>query len=141
MFHINHVLVPPAIHAVMADGVAKVNAFIGPSHVSVITGADIYLPIVDRYQVPVVVSGFEPVDVMEALLMMVRQKVEVATRWRCNTAGRSPPAATGPPSGWSSAFRDPRALSLAWPWGYQRLRPAPAGCLCQARCRAPLSTQ
>ncbi|MEH8242959.1 hydrogenase formation protein HypD [Aeromonas veronii] len=76
LFHINHVLVPPAIHAVMADGVAKVNAFIGPSHVSVITGADIYLPIVDRYQVPVVVSGFEPVDVMEALLMMVRQKVE-----------------------------------------------------------------
>ncbi|MCV5307741.1 hypothetical protein OFC24_32535, partial [Escherichia coli] len=65
LFHINHVLVPPAIHAVMADGVAKVNAFIGPSHVSVITGADIYLPIVDRYQVPVVVSGFEPVDVME----------------------------------------------------------------------------
>ncbi|MGL5496571.1 MAG: hydrogenase formation protein HypD, partial [Aeromonas sobria] len=61
LFHINHVLVPPAIHAVMADGVAKVNAFIGPSHVSVITGADIYLPIVDRYQVPVVVSGFEPV--------------------------------------------------------------------------------
>ncbi len=60
----------------MADGVAKVNAFIGPSHVSVITGADIYLPIVERYQVPVVVSGFEPVDVMEALLMMVRQKVE-----------------------------------------------------------------
>ncbi|MGY3856365.1 hydrogenase formation protein HypD [Aeromonas intestinalis] len=76
LFHINHVLVPPAIHAVMADGVAKVNAFIGPSHVSVITGADIYLPIVERYQVPVVVSGFEPVDVMEAILMMVRQKVE-----------------------------------------------------------------
>jgi hydrogenase expression/formation protein HypD len=38
-FHINHVLVPPAVDAIMADGQAKINAFIGPAHVSVITGA------------------------------------------------------------------------------------------------------
>ena len=97
----------------MADGVAKVNAFIGPSHVSVITGADIYLPIVDRYQVPVVVSGFEPVDVMEALLMMVRQKVE--GRYALEVQYSRAVTASGNKAAQRlvGAFRDPRALSLA----------------------------
>ncbi|MGF1724870.1 hydrogenase formation protein HypD [Photobacterium nomapromontoriensis] len=74
LFHINHVLVPPAVDAVMDDPQVRVNAFIGPSHVSVIQGADIYQPLVEKYQTPVVVSGFEPVDVMEAVLRIVRQK-------------------------------------------------------------------
>ncbi|BDM64081.1 hydrogenase expression/formation protein [Shewanella sp. NFH-SH190041] len=73
-FHINHVLVPPAIDAVMADEPVRVNAFIGPSHVSVITGAKIYQHAVDTYHTPVVVAGFEPVDVMESILQIVRQK-------------------------------------------------------------------
>ena len=75
-FHINHVLVPPAVDAIMADGKAEINAFIGPSHVSVITGAKIYSPIASRYKTPVVVSGFEPVDVLQGILMIVRQKVQ-----------------------------------------------------------------
>ncbi|MEA3492481.1 MAG: hydrogenase formation protein HypD [Campylobacterota bacterium] len=75
-FHINHVLVPPAIDAIMADGQAKINAFIGPAHVSVITGAKIYLPFPKRYGTPVVVSGFEPVDLLQSILMIVRQKNE-----------------------------------------------------------------
>jgi len=73
-FHINHVLVPPAVDAIMADGQAKINAFIGPAHVSVITGAKIYVPLPDKYDTPVVVSGFEPVDVMQSILMIVKQK-------------------------------------------------------------------
>nr|WP_139281569.1 hydrogenase formation protein HypD [Vibrio aerogenes] len=72
-FHINHVLVPPAMHAVMNTEQSLVNAFIGPSHVSVITGSSIYQPIVDQYNTPVVVSGFEPADVLESVLMLVRQ--------------------------------------------------------------------
>ncbi len=75
-FHINHVLVPPAIKAIMDPGLAKINAFIGPSHVSVITGSKIYEPLSAAYHTPIVVSGFEPVDVMEGILMMVRQKNE-----------------------------------------------------------------
>ena len=75
-FHINHVLVPPAVDAIMADGQAKINAFIGPAHVSVITGAKIYAPLPDKYHTPVVVSGFEPVDVMQSILMIVKQKSE-----------------------------------------------------------------
>ncbi len=74
-FHINHVLVPPAVDAIMADGNAAINAFIGPSHVSVISGAKIYQPLPLRYKTPVVVSGFEPVDVLQGILMIVRQAV------------------------------------------------------------------
>lgn len=75
-FHINHVLVPPAVRAIMDSGEAKVNAFIGPSHVSVITGSKIYEPLSDDYKTPIVVSGFEPVDVMQGIAMIVRQKLE-----------------------------------------------------------------
>lgn len=79
-FHINHVLVPPAMHVVMADQQTPVNAFIGPSHVSTITGAKIYQPIVDQHHIPIVVAGFEPVDVLESVLMLVEQSVERAAR-------------------------------------------------------------
>lgn len=72
-FHINHVLVPPPIKAIMDSKEANIDAFIGPSHVSVITGAKIYDDIVKNYGTPVVVSGFEPVDVMESVLRIVRQ--------------------------------------------------------------------
>ncbi|MGR5145471.1 hydrogenase formation protein HypD [Photobacterium alginatilyticum] len=74
-FHINHVLVMPAMEAVLAGGESPINAFIGPSHVSVISGAKIYQPIIDNYRVPLVVGGFEPVDVLESVLMLVEQAV------------------------------------------------------------------
>ncbi len=72
-FHINHVLVPEPIEAIMSGGDSRINAFLGPSHVSVITGYGIFEPIVEKYKTPIVVAGFEPVDVMEAILMLVRQ--------------------------------------------------------------------
>lgn len=74
LFHINHVLVPPAIDAVMAEPATKVNAFIGPAHVSVISGAKIYRRAAEVHHTPVVVSGFEPVDVMESILRLVELK-------------------------------------------------------------------
>ncbi|MGS0680720.1 hydrogenase formation protein HypD [Shewanella sp. 125m-7] len=80
LFHINHVLVPPAIDAVMADPNVKVNAFIGPAHVSVISGAKVYRPAVTSYHTPLVISGFEPVDVMQSILMIVKQKVAASAR-------------------------------------------------------------
>ena len=72
-FHINHVTVPEPIDAIMEDGNNRINAFLGPSHVSVITGYGIFEPISKKYGTPIVVAGFEPVDVMEAILMVVRQ--------------------------------------------------------------------
>jgi len=71
--HINHVTVPEAVDAIMGSGDAKIDAFLGPSHVSVITGYKIYEQIVEQYNTPVVVAGFEPTDVMESILRIVRQ--------------------------------------------------------------------
>jgi hydrogenase expression/formation protein HypD len=72
LFHINHVRVPEAIEAIISSG-ANIDGFIGPSHVSVITGSKVYDFLPQRYQKPVAVSGFEPVDVLEGLLMIVEQ--------------------------------------------------------------------
>lgn len=72
-FHINHVTVPEPVDAIMSGGDAKIDAFLGPSHVSVITGYKIYEPLVETYHTPIVVSGFEPTDVMESVLRIVRQ--------------------------------------------------------------------
>ena len=71
--HINHVTVPEPVDAIMSGGDAKIDAFLGPSHVSVITGYKIYEPLVETYHTPIVVSGFEPTDVMESVLRIVRQ--------------------------------------------------------------------
>ena len=72
-FHINHVTVPEPVDAIMSGGDARIDAFLGPSHVSVVTGYKIYEPIVEKYHTPIVVSGFEPTDVMESILRIVRQ--------------------------------------------------------------------
>lgn len=72
-YHINHVTVPEPMEAVVASPESSIDAFIAPSHVSVITGAGIYLPLAEKYDMPVVVSGFEPVDIMESLWMILRQ--------------------------------------------------------------------
>lgn len=72
-FHVNHVLVPPPLYAILDSEDNKINALIAPSHVSVITGSKIYEPIFEKYKIPIVVSGFEPVDMMQSILMIVTQ--------------------------------------------------------------------
>jgi hydrogenase expression/formation protein HypD len=76
-FHINHVTVPEAMELLIENRENEdkhcIDAFIGPSHVSVISGAKIYDIFPKKYHIPVVVSGFEPVDVMESILMIVKQ--------------------------------------------------------------------
>ncbi|KIM12752.1 MAG: hydrogenase formation protein HypD [Sulfuricurvum sp. PC08-66] len=74
--HINHVTVPQAMHLLLADGQSAIDAFVGPSHVSVITGSKIYAPFPRDYGTPVVVAGFEPVDMMEAIEMLIDQRLE-----------------------------------------------------------------
>ncbi len=74
-FHINHVTVPEAMELLVEgrDDTHCIDAFIGPAHVSVISGAKIYEIFPQKYHIPVVVSGFEPVDVMESIYMIVKQ--------------------------------------------------------------------
>lgn len=75
-FHINHVTVPEAMEILVNNEESNIDAFIGPSHVSVISGSQIYAPFPKNYNRPVVVSGFEPVDVMEGIGMIVKQFLE-----------------------------------------------------------------
>ncbi len=69
----NHVLTPAAMRAILNDGDTAVDAILGPSHVSAIIGLAPYRPIVEQYRRPLVVAGFEPLDVMQATLMAIRQ--------------------------------------------------------------------
>jgi hydrogenase expression/formation protein HypD len=79
-FHINHVTVPEVMVELIDNKDIYVNnynnqidAFLGPSHVSVITGSKIYEQFPKKYNCPVVIAGFEPVDMMEGVLMIVQQ--------------------------------------------------------------------
>ncbi|MFC1829291.1 hydrogenase formation protein HypD [Thermodesulfobacteriota bacterium] len=68
-----HKLVPPALVALMSSGNVNVDGFILPGHVSVIIGERAYLPLVDAYKVPCAIAGFEPVDMLQAIFMLVTQ--------------------------------------------------------------------
>ncbi len=73
LFHINHITVPEPMHVLLDDPTHTIDAFIGPSHVSVISGSQIYDEFATHYKKPVVVSGFEPIDVMQSVLMILQQ--------------------------------------------------------------------
>ena len=74
-----HVLTPPAITHILQSpevrdfGTVPLDGFIGPAHVSIIIGSGPYEPFAEAYRKPVVIAGFEPLDVMQAVLMLVRQ--------------------------------------------------------------------
>lgn len=69
----SHVLVPPAMEAILSDPETTVNAFLAAGHVCTIMGIDEYVPIAEKYKVPIVVTGFEPVDLLQGIYMAVRQ--------------------------------------------------------------------
>jgi len=70
----NHVLTPAAMHAILAapNGVS-LDGFVGPAHVSTVIGSAPYEPFPAQYKKPVVIAGFEPLDVMQAIHMLVLQ--------------------------------------------------------------------
>ncbi|MGA3197369.1 MAG: hydrogenase formation protein HypD [Terriglobales bacterium] len=70
---VSHVLVPPAIRALMTSPDCRVNGFIAPGHVCAVVGYKDYETLVQDFRVPIVVGGFEPIDILEAILMLVRQ--------------------------------------------------------------------
>ncbi|MCW2283070.1 hydrogenase expression/formation protein HypD [Rhodoblastus acidophilus] len=75
----NHVLTPAAIQNILESpdvrdlGLVRIDGFIGPAHVSTVIGTRPYDFFAEEFQKPVVVAGFEPLDVMQAILMLVRQ--------------------------------------------------------------------
>ena len=70
---VSHVLVPPSIASILQSPQNRVQAFLGPGHVCAVMGFREYEPIAARYKVPIVISGFEPLDLLQGVLMTVRQ--------------------------------------------------------------------
>jgi hydrogenase expression/formation protein HypD len=71
-----HKLVIPAMHALLQADDVPLDGFLAPGHVSVIIGSDAYRPLVAEHRRPVVVAGFEPLQVVKALVALVRQVAE-----------------------------------------------------------------
>lgn len=69
----SHVLVPPAIEAVMNDEESHIDGFLAAGHVCTIMGISEYQPLVDNYKIPIVVTGFEPIDLLQGILMTISQ--------------------------------------------------------------------
>ena len=70
---VSHVRVPPAIDAIMQSPTCRVQAFLAAGHVCSVMGTQEYPPLVDRYSVPIVVTGFEPLDILEGIRRTVHQ--------------------------------------------------------------------
>jgi hydrogenase expression/formation protein HypD len=70
---VSHVLVLPAMEAILSSPTNRVQGFLAAGHVCTVMGYEEYLALAERYRVPIVVTGFEPVDLLEGILMVVRQ--------------------------------------------------------------------
>ena len=70
---VSQVLVPPALEAILGNPASRVDGFLAAGHVCAIMGLGEYLPLVAKYRVPIVATGFEPIDLMQGLLLLVRQ--------------------------------------------------------------------
>ncbi|WP_213289014.1 hydrogenase formation protein HypD [Bradyrhizobium sp. sGM-13] len=75
----NHVLTPSAMHSILESpdirniGRVEIDGFVGPAHVSTIIGTEPYEVLAEQFGKPIVIAGFEPLDMMQAILMLVRQ--------------------------------------------------------------------
>jgi hydrogenase expression/formation protein HypD len=70
---VSHVLVPPAMEAILSSPANRVQAFLAAGHVCTVMGCDEYIPIARKYRVPIVVTGFEPLDILQGIYMAVLQ--------------------------------------------------------------------
>jgi hydrogenase expression/formation protein HypD len=73
---VSHVLVPPAIESILSTPGNRVQGFLGPGHVCTVVGYSEYEPLAEKFRVPIVVCGFEPLDILEGVLMIVEQLVQ-----------------------------------------------------------------
>ncbi|WP_245590521.1 hydrogenase formation protein HypD [Aneurinibacillus terranovensis] len=72
----NHVMILPAIRTILDSPDMRIDGFIGPGHVSTVIGAHPYELVTEHYGKPVVISGFEPLDLLQSILMLVKQMKE-----------------------------------------------------------------
>jgi len=70
---VSHVLVPPAMTSLLSSPDNRVQGYLAAGHVCTIMGWEEYIPIAEKYKAPIVVTGFEPIDILEGILMTVKQ--------------------------------------------------------------------
>jgi len=73
---VSHVLVPPAIEAILSSPQTAVQGFLAAGHVCAVMGYHEYFPIAEKYKVPIVVTGFEPLDLVQGIYLCVKQLEE-----------------------------------------------------------------
>jgi hydrogenase expression/formation protein HypD len=73
---VSHVLVPPAMEAILGSAQNQVQGFLAAGHVCAVMGYTEYEPLAEKYQTPLVITGFEPLDVLQGIYMVVRQLEE-----------------------------------------------------------------
>ncbi len=73
---VSHKLIPPALEALLSTPPVEISAFLAPGHVSTVIGAGAYRGIAARFHVPIVVAGFEPLDILFAIALVLRQLKE-----------------------------------------------------------------
>lgn len=96
---VSHVVVPPAMEAILSSPSCRVNGFLAAGHVCTIMGVEEYRPLCENHRVPIVVTGFEPLDILQGLTMCVQQleagraevenQYERSVRAKGNEAARS----------------------------------------------------
>jgi hydrogenase expression/formation protein HypD len=83
---VSHVLVPPALEALLSSPDRRVQGFLAAGHVCAVMGYEEYFPVAEKYHVPIVVTGFEPLDILQGVLMTVLQletgRAEVENQYR-----------------------------------------------------------
>ncbi len=72
----SHVLVPPAMEAILDDDLCNIDAFLGAGHVCAIMGIQQYYPLAKKYKTPIVITGFEPLDLVQGIFIAVKQLEE-----------------------------------------------------------------
>ena len=70
---VSHVLVPPAMEAILDDEYCNIDAFLGAGHVCAIMGYKEYHPLVEKYKIPIIITGFEPLDLVQGIQLAVNQ--------------------------------------------------------------------
>lgn len=70
---VSHVLVPPAMEGILDDEFCNIDAFLGAGHVCTIMGLEEYYPLAAKYKIPIVITGFEPLDLVQGIYMAVKQ--------------------------------------------------------------------
>src|SRR5262249_11345145 len=73
---VSHVLVPPAMEALLSSADCRVQGFLAAGHVCAVMGVSAYGPLAAKYRVPIVVTGFEPLDILQGVTLCVHQLEE-----------------------------------------------------------------